>query len=131
VESLATFLTPLRGASHGSTSFLVTNGLQSFVGLFIFKTDLIDQFGIEFDFLLHLDGPWARVVFGIVDRDFKFQCAVAGTANPLGHFGRLAHRAAGHINPEVIAETNRLYHERVALPFSRGVAVPTRIRVGR
>jgi hypothetical protein len=53
-----------------------------------------------------------------------------GPAEALGHPARARQRAALHVEPNIVAETDRLDDERVAfLPPDR-VTVPPRLQVG-
>src|SRR5260221_560586 len=84
--------------------------------LLVLEADLVDQFGVDPEFLIHLDGPRARVRLAIVDRDLDFERAETRPSNPLGHLRGIRHRAPGHIEPETVAKADGLDDERVPVP---------------
>ena len=72
--------------------------------------------------MYQLEGPWAGVRFGVVDRDFDFHCSVVHPADPLNNLRSICYRAAVAVEPHIVVEARRLHHECVAFPLARGVA---------
>ena len=93
---------------------------------FVFEAVIIDEFAVENQGLCDLHGPGRGVSFGIVDRNLDFEVPVVRPPDPLDHFALLREWISAGIQPEIVAETGGLHHQRVTIPFTGRVAVPGR-----
>jgi hypothetical protein len=66
---------------------------------------------------------------GVVDGDFHFQRSEVGAAQAFGHARRFGQWVAPHIEPQIVAETDGLDHQRVVFPVRHRVAVPGWLRI--
>src|SRR5499426_3395654 len=83
---------------------------------FVFDAHVIDQVGIEHNFVNELDRPGSCVGFGIVNRDFDFHSAVVHAAESLSHFGSICYRTSATVQPHSIVKADRLHDQRVSVP---------------
>ena len=77
------------------------------------------------------DGERLRIDLRIVDRQLDLERPEIRPPNLLRHLGRVAHRAAPGVGPQIVAEAAGFDDERVAFPVSDRIAVPRRIHVLR
>src|SRR5262245_51190086 len=90
------------------------------------NADELDRFLVQQDALLHGNGPWLRVRFRIVDRNFDFEAPEVRPAESLCDFRSIRQRIADDIQPTLIDETTRLDDERISVPSSYRVSIPPR-----
>src|SRR5215831_6408614 len=62
--------------------------------LFVFETDVIDEFRVDDDDLIHGYGPRFRVHLGVIDGDLNFHLSEGRAAKTLSDSGGVAHGAA-------------------------------------
>src|SRR5215831_19033946 len=72
----------------------------------------------------HLDLPWTREYFGILDRRFVHQVIRRERRVPLYHMQRVAVEVAGAVEPSFIVLGGHIDDERIAVPASNGPAHP-------
>src|SRR5215510_10206871 len=88
------------------------------------NTDELDHFLVQQEALLHGNGPWLRVRFGIVDRDFDFEAPEVWPTESFGHFRSISQGIADDIQPTLVDETARLNDERISVSSSHRVSIP-------
>ena len=76
-------------------------------------------------------GPRRGVGLRIVHGDFDFQSSVIRPPELLGHFGGVGQRVSVRVQPQIVAETDGVYHQGVAFPLGCRVAVPGGVRIRR
>src|SRR4051794_3836796 len=96
-----------------------------FYELLVFETDLVDQLGIDDDPLMQRDGPRMRVGLRVVHRDLHLEMSEIGPPHLFAYLRSLRHDAAVPIDPGVVAQADRVDHERIAGPFRRRVTLPS------
>ena len=96
---------------------------------FVFIADVVQHLGIRRKRLVEFDGPGFGVGLGIVYRNFNLQFAEVYAMKTLGDFGGIAEWTAAGIEPQAVAQADGFDDERIAIPFSRRVAVPTGIGI--
>src|SRR5207247_2340325 len=82
------------------------------------------EFRIDCDLLFQRHRPWLRVRLGIVDRDFDLEVSEIGPADSLSDFGVRCEDASIPVDPQVVAKTDRVDDERIALPSRARAARP-------
>ena len=75
------------------------------------------------------DGPWLRVGLGIVDGHRDVEVSEIRATDLFAYLGRLGQRASVPIDPRVVAQSNRIDHQRIARPLGGRVSLPRRGRV--
>src|SRR5689334_13556673 len=99
-----------------ATELLSPRSLHPLVRLLVLQTELVDQIRIELDVLRERHGERLRIVLRIVDRQLDLERAEIGPADPFGHHGLVAHRAAPRVDPEIVTKPGGGDDERVAVP---------------
>src|SRR5262249_26215405 len=90
------------------------------------NADELDHLLVQQEALLHRNGPWLRIRFWIIDRNFYFEISKGWPAESFGHSRSIGQRIADDIQPTLIDETPRLHHERISVPLSYRGSIPPR-----
>src|SRR5262249_37322449 len=90
----------------------------------LIKADELDHLLVQQNALLHGNGPWLRVRFGIIDGDLDLEVPEVWPSESLGYFRRIGQRIADNIQPTLVDETTRLNHKRISVPSSDRVSIP-------
>src|ERR1700735_1795700 len=98
---------------------------------FVLLADEFDQISIEHDPLMDLDRPGLRISLRVFHGDFDFEMPIIGPLETFRHFAGFSQRTPLNVEPYVVSETSRLYHQRVAIPLTDRIAIPPRLRILR
>src|SRR5688572_12586152 len=97
--------------------------------LLVLVADELDELGVGEQPLIHANRERLRVSRWIINGYVDLQGTEIRPAEALGHLRATRHRAALHVEPDVVAEANRLDDELVAFPVSDGIAVPPGLQI--
>src|SRR5580692_11415577 len=84
----------------------------------VLEAVIIDQIAVENQWLGDLHGPGRGVGFGIVDRNLDLEGPEVRTPDPFGHFALVREWISAGIQPEIVAKTDGVHHERVTIPVA-------------
>src|SRR5918993_1087017 len=117
-----------RRPGHGAASPPGTSLLELLHEALAFGTNFVNQLGIRGELLTQSDGPRLRIRLWIVDGDLDFEVSEVGPPDSLTHLCGPRNHAAVPVDPEVVAKSDAVDHQRVAVPRRRRIALPRWIR---
>src|SRR6185312_10533393 len=103
------FSEPARQLLHADRRILRPHVREVFL---VFEAVVIDQFAVENQRLIDLNGPWCFVRLRIVDRDLDFERAVIRAADSFRNLALPGQRIARCVQPKIVSETGSLDHHR-------------------
>src|SRR5919204_3927267 len=102
--------------------------LQVRFELLILEADEFDHFAVDYEALIHANGPRPRVRLRIVDRDVDFEGPERRTPEVLCQLRGVGQRVADDIEPPCVPEPRRVDDKRIAVPSADRIPVPPRLR---
>src|SRR5688572_27213182 len=105
--------------------------LQLFREPLAFCAHFVDELRVGSELLSQSDGPRSRIRLRIVHCHLDLEMAEVGPANALAELGRPRDHAAIPVDPDVVAKSDRVDHQRIVGPHGRRVSLPGWIRVWR
>src|SRR5688572_31346243 len=86
-----------------------------------FSADFVDELGVCGKLLPQGDRPWPGVRLRVVHGHLDFEVTEVGPPDSLAHLGGFGDHAAVPVDPQVVAESDGVDHQRLAGPRRRRV----------
>src|SRR5687768_5849346 len=95
---------------------------------FALGADFINQLSVRGELLTQGYRPRLRIGLGIVHRHLDLEVSEVGPPDSLTHFRGTCDHAAAPVDPQVVAKSDAVDHQRVTVPGGRRVTLPRRVR---